>query len=139
MKYLVFSFMFILFGQVAAQDNLLSTNAVHYTINSVAYSYDLPILTKDYLDFTKDLKLISLNTSNPYLQRSYMINKEGETVSSGFMPTSYFLPNDNLIVLSGKNTMNRDSFNPYGSPDLPSAIIFGTLNSFISKWKKIKR
>jgi hypothetical protein len=128
-----------LFGQVAAQNNLLSTKSVHYTIKSLVYSYDSPVPTKGYLDFTKDLKLISVNTANPYFQRSYMINKEGETISSGFMPSSYFLPNDNFIVLSGKNTTNRDSFNPYGSPDLPSAIFFGTLNSFISRWKKSKR
>lgn len=139
MKYLVFSFMFILVGQVAAQNNLLPTKSVHYTIKSVVYSSDSPTPTKGYLDFTKDLTLISVNTTNPYFQRSYLINKEGETISSGFMPGSYFSPNDNVIVLSGKNTINRDSFNPYGSSDLPSAIFLGTLNSFISRWKKSKR
>ena len=139
MKYLVFSFMFILFAQVEAQNNLLSTKSVYHTINSVEYLYDSQAPTKGYLDFTKDLKLISVNTTNPYFQKSYMINKEGETISSGFMPSSYFLPNDNLIVFSGTNTMNSDSFNPYGSSNLGSAILFGTFNSFISRWKKSKR
>lgn len=131
--------MFILFGQVEAQNNLLSTKSVYHTISSVEYLYDSQAPTKGYLDFTKDLKLISVNTTNPYFQRSYMINKEGETISSGFMPSSYFLPNDNLIVFSGTNTMNSDSFNPYGSSSLGSAILFGTFNSFISRWKKSKR
>ena len=83
-------------------------------------------------------KLISVRTANPYFHKTYLINKNGETISSGFMPSVYFRPNDNLIVISGFND-KKDSFNPYGAYDMASVVLFSTLNSFISKLKINRR
>ena len=121
-----------------AQDNLLVNESL-YSIYIVVPSEKLLAPTTDFMDFTRDAKLIAVNTYYSNFQRTYMINKDGETISSGFMPSSYFLPNDNFIVISGKNTRSQDSFNPYGASDMTSAIIFGTFNNIISKLKISRR
>lgn len=139
MKYLAFFLLFNIIGQVVAQENMLATKSIYSLTYQYAPTNDFLASSKDFLSFTKDLKLISISTVDSEFQRTYMINKDGETVSSGFMSSSYFLPNDNFIVISGKNTKNKDSFNPYGAYDMTSAIIFGTFNNFISRIKIIKR
>ncbi|MCK5207313.1 MAG: hypothetical protein KAQ79_04810 [Cyclobacteriaceae bacterium] len=136
MKYLTFSFLLILFGQAMAQDNLLMTESVYSSIHGVIPSNELLTLKRDFMDYTKGSKLLAVNTYDSNFQRAYLINKDGETISSGYMPSTYFLPNDNFIVISGKNTKNKDSFNPYGATDVAFAIVFGTINNFISRLKK---
>ena len=87
---------------------------------------------------TQRNKLISVPTANPYFHKTYLINKNGETISSGFMPSVYFRPNDNLIVISGFPD-KKNSFNPYGAYDMASMVLFSTFNSFISKLKINRR
>ena len=91
-----------------------------------------------FLRDLNDTKIVSIRTSNKFFNKSYLISKNGDALSSGFMSTSNFLPNDNLIVVSGQNTSQRDSFNPYGAYDMTSMIILSTFNTFISRIK-IKR
>ena len=138
MKYLAFSFFLIFSGQVMAQNDLL-VNESFYSLYRIVPSEKLLTPNTDFMDFTRDVKLIAVNTYDSNFQRTYLINKDGETISSGFMPSSYFLPNDNFIVISGKNTRSKDSFNPYGASDMTSAIIFGTFNNIISKLKIRRR
>ena len=92
-----------------------------------------------YFDFGQDLELISVKTQSVYFSRSYLINKEGESVSTGFMPSMYFRPNDNRIVVTGQKMESNDSLNPYGAKDISSAILYSTVNSFISKIRFNKR
>ena len=139
MKYLTFSFLLILFGQAMAQDNLLVTESVYSSTQGFVPSDNLLSPRRIFMDYSKGSKLLAVNTYDSYFQRSYIINKDGETISSGYMPSTYFLPNDNFIVISGKNTKNKDSFNPYGATDLASAIVFATFNNFISRLKKNRR
>ena len=139
MKYLVFSFLLILFGQAMAQDDLFMTESLFYSNHSITPS-DKPITPmKGFMDYTKGSKLLVVNTYDSNFQRTYLINKDGETISTGYMPSTYFLPSDNFLMISGKSTRNKNSLNPYGAADLASAIIIGTFNSFISKLKKKRR
>ena len=97
--------------------------------------------TTQKLDIMPDMeatKLISVRTTNSHFHRTYLINKEGLSISSGFMPASYFMPTDNLIVISGMHE-KKDSFNPYGAYDMTSMVLFSTFNSFISKLKINRR
>lgn len=88
---------------------------------------------QDFLSLPKDLKLIALSSPDGAFHRTYLVNAEGESVSSGFMPSSYFMANNNLIVVTGKPQVRRDSFNPYGAEDLATILLFGTVNNFIGK------
>ncbi len=138
MKYLVFSFMLILSGQAMAQDSLLLNKSADSSIRMFVPVNEILVSNMAFMDCLKDSKLIKVNTYDPYFQRTYLITKQGETLSSGYMPSSYFVPNDNFIVISGKYT-NKDSFNPYGASDFASALFFGTFNNFISKLKINRR
>lgn len=139
MKYLTFFFLLVLFSQALAQDNLLITESDNSSFNLFAPSNQLLTPDIDFLNFTKGSKLLAVNTYDSNFQRTYLINKDGETISSGYMPSTYFLPNDNFLVISSKNINNKSSFNPYGAGDFASAIIIGVFNNFISKLKKKKR
>ncbi len=86
----------------------------------------------DFFGMNSHLKLIAVNTSNPYFQRTYMVDSHGQTVSSGFMPSAYFLPNNNFIVINGSINQGQDSYNPYGSTDFSSMIFLGAINSIIT-------
>jgi len=139
MKYLAFLFLLILAGQSMAQDEFLKTEPTSYSIQGFAATNDFLSSKKDFMDYTKGSKLIAINTNDSNFQRIYLINKDGETISSGFMPSSYFVPNDNFIVISGKYAVNQNSFNPFGANNMASAIILGTFNNFISRLKINKR
>jgi len=139
MKYVFLSFLLFCAIDLAAQDDGASIFSINDPIPTLFYSNDHVMPNMDFLELERDLKLIAVNTSNPYFQRSYMIDKNGETISSGFMPSAYFLPNDNFIVISGANNWNQDSYNPYGSTDLSSMILFGTVNTVLSKFKFKRR
>ena len=139
MKYLAFSFLFLLAGKAIAQDSLIKTEFTSYSIHGFAATDDFMNSKEDFMDYTKGTKLIAVNSYDSNFKRTYLIDKNGETISSGYMPSAYYLPNDNFIVISGKNTMNQDSFNPYGANNMASAILLGTFNNFISRLKKNKR
>ena len=139
MKYLAFLFLLILAMQSMAQDEFLKTELTIYSIHGFSSTNNFLNSKKDFMEYTKGSKIIAVNTYDSNFQRTYLINKDGETISSGFMPSSYFIPNDNFIVISGKYAVNQDSFNPYGANNMASAIILGTFNNFISRLKKNKR
>ena len=90
-------------------------------------------------EITSGTKVLAVNTGGGYFYRSYLINKEGESISNGFMPQAYFMPNDNFLVITAQGHMAKDAFNPYGAYDMPSMLILGTMNNFISKFSRIKR
>ena len=138
MKFLLLIFFCLLVNQSFAQNSLMQ-NLPHPNSGSNFNSqvYESPYLS--FLNNNQGVKLISVNTSNVYFQKSYLIDKNGNTMSAGFMPTSYFLPNDNFLVISGQNNQNRDSFNPYGASDISSLIISSTFNAFISRLKNKRR
>ncbi len=138
MKYFIFSFFLMLSVQAMAQDKMLTNKRIDSSIKLFVPANRLFVSDMGFLDYHKDSSLIQVNTYDAYFQRAYLINKQGATISSGYMPSSYFKPNDNIIVISGKYT-NKDSFNPYGARDLPSALFFGTFNNFLSKLKINKR
>ena len=104
--------------------------------NYLYLSAHQPDLT--FLDDLRDSKIVSVRTNNKFFNKSYLINKNGEALSSSYMSSSNFLANDNLIVVSGQNSRQRDSFNPYGANDMTSMIVLSTFNTFLSKIK-IKR
>ena len=122
-----------------AQVGFSETEVTSYSIYGFAPTNDFLSSKKDFMDYTKGSKILAVNTYDSNFQRTYLINKDGETISSGFMPSSYFMPNDNFIVIAGKYAVNQDSFNPYGANNMASAIILGTFNNFISRLKKNKR
>lgn len=138
MKFLFSIFFCLLVNQSFAQNSLMQ-NLPHTNSGSSFNSqvYESPYLS--FLNNNKGVKLVSVNTSNIYFQKSYLIDKNGNTLSTGFMSTSYFLPNDNLLVISGQNNQNRNSFNPYGASDISSLIISSTFNAFISRLKNKRR
>ena len=134
MKY--FSILFIVFFSLHAYSQGLTTN-VKTTIfkgNQINLTNYSVSPNPDFLTLPKSSRLVAVNTANPYFQKTYMIDKEGKTISSGFMPSTYFMPNDNFIVINGRSRGN-DSFNPYGAYDLSSMLLFGTINTFIPKFK----
>ena len=101
---------------------------------------DNPIIQSRAIDFQmlswpKQSHLVSISDEAGQLQRTFALNEDSKTISSGFMPVSYFRPNDNLIVINAVGYRNRDSLNPYGAKDMPSAILLGTINNFVSKLK----
>lgn len=139
MKYLIFSFFLFLFGQVGAQNALTKSEFSSYALPGNSSVNSFAGKKMDFSVYTKGSKLVALNTVDANFQRTYLVNESGETISAGFMPSSYFLPNDNFIVISGKNTVRQDSFNPNGASNVAAALILGTFNNFISRLKKNKR
>lgn len=138
MKFLLAVLFCLLINQSFAQNSLMQ-NLPDPNIGSSFKSqvYESPYLS--FLNNNQGVKLVSVKTSNVYFHKSYLIDKNGNTLSAGFMPTSYFLPNDHLLVIGGLNNQNRDSFNPYGAYDISSLIISSTFNAFISKIKINRR
>jgi hypothetical protein len=140
MKYFTFLFLLVLIGQTAkAQESIYVNISMDFSIKRFAPTDEFLMANMGFMSHLKDSKLIVVNTSDPYFQRTYLVDKDGETISSGFMSSTYFSPNDNSIVISGGLSHNRDSFNPYGASDLKSALILGTVNNFIQKLKINKR
>lgn len=85
------------------------------------------------LHFSSEVNLISVSGADSNFLRTFHVSEDGEVISSGFMPSPYFLPNNNLIVITGNHRVVRDSFNPYGARDMGTMLLFGTLNNFISR------
>ncbi len=91
------------------------------------------------LAWPKQTELISVSDEAGQLHKSYALTEDNKTISSGFMPISYFRANDNLLVINAEGNRRRDSLNPYGARNMSSAILLGTINNFISKLKIGKR
>lgn len=135
MKYFWVLIFLLISLSMSAQERLTGIlPATSLAYNAINTNLDIQP-DKDLLTFSHDLKLISVNNSDGTFQRTYMVDMDGETVSSGFMPVTYFMPNHNLIVVTGKRYMKKDSFNPYGASDLSSMLVLTTINSFITKLK----
>jgi hypothetical protein len=140
MKYFTLLSFFVLVDLTAkAQESIFVNNSMNFSIRRFAPTDEFLEANMAFLDHLKDSKLVVVNTSDSYFQHTYLVSKEGETISSGFMTSSYFTPNDNFIVISGNQLQNRDSFNPYEATNLKSALILGTINNFIHKLKINKR
>ena len=76
--------------------------------NYMMLSRHQPDLT--FLDDLRDSKIISVRTTNEFFNKSYLISKNGDALSTCYLSSSNFVPNDNLIVVSGQNIRQRDSF-----------------------------
>lgn len=138
MRYLGLLFFILLFSQLSAQDGFIGINNGLYNA-SLPTNLSIHKPNLNFLEFTEGSSLVSVRTSNAYFHKSYLINKKGETLSSGFMPSPYFLANSNKVVINGQNTSQKDSFNPYGAYDMTSMILLTTFNSFISRIKINRR
>jgi hypothetical protein len=135
MKFLWLSLFLLLNYGVSAQERLAKvhpTSSIY--LNSVEFNNDV-LPDKKFINIQQDLKLLAVNNPDGAFQRTYMVDGEGETFSAGFMPAAYFMPNNNLIVVSGKRYLKKDSFNPYGASDMTSMLVLTTINSFITKLK----
>ncbi len=138
MKYCIILLFIICFRQVTAQEQLMTSISNSSTGDFMPIpQFDSPNL--DFSKITEGAKVISIGTSNSFFHKTYLINKEGHAISSGFMPSIYFQPNNNKVVISGFSNRYRDSFNPYGAYDMTSMIILTTFNSFISRIKINRR
>jgi hypothetical protein len=133
MKNICFLLLLLIASGAMAQEQLgrIQTQSNLYVRQMQAVPGIVP--NQDVLSLPKDLKLIALSSPDGAFHRTWLIDTEGESVSSGFMPSPYFMANNNLIVVTGKPQIKRDSFNPYGAGDLPTMLLFGTVNNFISK------
>lgn len=139
MKYFIV-FFFLIFGvKVVAQERLAR---LHVSITCHAQTFHNPSIRgidENLLKWPQNGKLYSVALSDGYFHRTYVVDKNGETISSGFMPSMYFRANSNPIVFAGQKYMKRDSFNPYGAGDLAEMLFFGTVNNFITKLRFKKR
>lgn len=133
MKNTCFLLLLLIGSSAMAQEQLsgIQTQSIMFVTEMQATPKLAP--NADFLNIPNDLKLIALSSQDGLFHKTYLINSDGETVSSGFMPSPYFMPNNNLIVVNGKPCIRRDSFNPYGAEDLTTLLLFGTVNNFISK------
>jgi len=139
MKYLGFLVFIICLNHSFAQESSFGHVNLHFAYDHFSEGNLHSIPNPDYLDFSEGVKLISVSTSDVYFHKTYLVNQKGETISSGYMHSSYFLPNDNLIVISGHTNRIKDSFNPYGANDMTSMIVLATFNNFISRLKLNRR
>jgi hypothetical protein len=133
MKKICFLLLLLIASGAIAQEQLARIQTQSYLFVREMQTVPGMAPNKEFLSLPKDLKLIALSSPDGAFHRTYLVNAEGESVSSGFMPSAYFMANNNLIVVTGKPQIRRDSFNPYGAEDLTTILLFGTVNNFISK------
>jgi len=138
MRFLVLLILVIGLNKTLAQSSTYEFFSTDFIQEQQFSEIPFPSPNPDFLYISEGTKLITLCTSDIYFHKSYLVNKKGETLSAGYMPSSYFLPNDNPIVISGFANRVKDSFNPYGANDMPSMIVLATFNNFISriKWNR---
>jgi hypothetical protein len=139
MRYLAIVLILFFSFPVLGQYHFSSIQVPSIVNNDMNQNFSFIGSTTELVNFPKDVKLMAIASADGYFHRTYLIDQENESISSGFMPSPYFRPNNNLIVITGKRSMPRDSFNPYGADDLPSFIFFGTVNNFISRIKINRR
>lgn len=138
MRYLMLFFLGLLSSISVAQSQLLSSNIhgvaqsdiAHVQINDKAFSF---------LHSENELTFTSVKTTNKYFHKTFLLNSEGNSISSSYMPSAYYRPNNNMVIITGLSQKTRDSFNPYGATDLTSVVFLSTVNSFISKIRISKR
>ena len=75
-------------------------------------------------------KVFYLNSPNSQFQNTYLLNSVGQSLSQGAAPSNFYRPTTNFVVFNGGN-MPADSFNPYGSRDVGSALLSAYLNKFL--------
>jgi hypothetical protein len=140
MKYLGILFFILMTHQTMAQQRLGQTYLDHIrqATEEINIGYEM-MPDNDFINIPKDISLIAVSTTSGAFHRTYTVNDAGQTISSGFMPSAYFMPNNNLIVITGDQRIKRDSFNPYGADDLASMLLFATFNNFIGKLKINRR
>lgn len=131
------SLIFLLFfgGTVFAQSEIVMVSATQTRFISDSPNIQFGIIDYQMLAWPRQSELVSVSDEAGQLQKTYALNEDGETISSGFRPAAYFSPNDNLLVISAGGNQNKDSLNPNGAKDMPSAILLGTINNFISRLK----
>ena len=138
MKKICIIFLVFVQFQAFAQNSLKimhpSTSIYFYSDSS--YSQATP--NPEFLKIPKNNQLVTINTFDSNFQNSFLINEKGETISRGHMPSSYYMPNGNPLVISGRTSV-KDSFNPYGASDVISMLFYGSCNTFISFLKKNKK
>lgn len=99
-------------------------------------SYTSPTFDDSF--YTKELpssKIIFMRLPNAYFNQTFLVHKSGNVISSSFSNAQYFRPNYNAVVF-GAGTASQDSFNPYGSNDMGSALVSGTINKLIGIFSK---
>ena len=133
MRYLAVAFIIFFSFSVYGQDGMARIQAPFMMNFDMQKNLTFVEPTEEFLNFPANVNLLAVASSDGYFHKTYTVNPEGESVSSGYMPAPYFRPNNNFIVITGKQHIPRDSFNPYGADDLPSLIFFGTVNNFISR------
>ena len=138
MKYFIAFFLLIFCNEVIAQRRLAkiyipSQQHLQHTENSMRLRSSFISL-----NLPTNLKLYSVATVSGVFHKTYLVNSEGETVSDGFMPSSYFRSNDNLFVLARQPNYLNDSLNPYGAIDIPTMLFLAALNKYVGKLR-IKR
>ena len=84
-------------------------------------------------------KTFTVASSGQAFSKIYLLNAKGEVLSSDFIPSNFFSPNDNFLVVTGGSQLLRDSFNPYGAIDIGQALFVGAINRFISEIKNSKQ
>lgn len=139
MRYLAVALILLFSFSVYGQDDLPRIQTPSLMNFEVQEDLHFVEPSEDFLNFPTNVKLMALASSDGYFHKTYAVDPEGEALSSGYMPSPYFKPNNNFIVITGKQQIHRDSFNPYGADDLPSLIFFGTVNNFISRLRINRR
>ncbi len=139
MRLLLILILCIAVWEVKAQEGFLYQKDKSFNLMaSSVYPIDNSFNLHD-LNLPEKVNIIYLNSPDGYFQRSWMLDGKSEVVSTGFMPAVFFIPNRNFLVVSGKNIKGRDSFNPYGADDMPTALFFGAFNNFLSRFRWNKR
>ncbi len=135
MKYLCLAPLLFFGGAIFAQSEITAVSVTHTSFIKGNPSIHSKEIDYKMLAWPKQTNLISISDESGQFQKTYGLNEDGKTISSGFMPVAYFRPNDNLIVINAEGIRKKDSLNPYGARDMPSAILLGTINNFVSKLK----
>jgi hypothetical protein len=131
-------FLGLLSNLAVAQSQLLSSN-IHVAAKSDITHIQINDKALSFLQSEIDLTFASVKTPNKYFHKTFLLNSEGSSISSSYMPSAYYRPNNNMVIITGLSQKPRDSFNPYGATDLTSVVFLSTVNSFISKIRISKR
>ncbi len=140
MKYLVALFVLFISSIAYAQDAITGIKAPALSFEKTYIGDPLFLNAHNVeLNIPSKVNLLAVAASDGFFHRTYALDTEGETISSGFMPSPYYMPNNNLLIITGKQYRRRDSLNPYGADDLAEWIFLGTVNNFISRLRLGRR
>ncbi len=79
---------------------------------------------------------ITVSMGQTPFSRVFLLADDGSTISSGMAARTHFIPNDNRIIVGQGNIALRDSFNPFGTSTFEDALLYGAINSLISRFSK---